>query len=215
MSAQPARNPTLVSAGPGQVESYEEASPSASKHMSAGTNNLCATAPSVLFSNAFAPSLVQGASSAPCFGYSPAFLGAEPSSVLPACSACGGCGPTIDLTPFNYRMVNGAVRVCGSTGASMGAEQTPLQLAINPLTTVGPPTNQGRYKYGAAQAMKENLQKMTKDAVARGDMDNAATYGAQLAAFNQSVGSYGTVIATSDLAPADEFYSFGTARNGY
>jgi len=210
------QKPQLVSAGPGQVESYEEASPSASKQMSAKSNNLCATAPGVIFSNAFAPSLVSDKSMSTCFGYSPAYLGAEPSSILPSCSACGGCGPSIDLSPWNLRSVNAAVRTCGSVGSSSyGADRGALQLAINPLTTVGAPARDGRYQYGAAQSMKENLQKMTKDAFEKGDVHNARTYGAQLAAFNQQVGSYGTVLATTDLASADEFYSFGSSKNGY
>ena len=190
--------------------------------MNARTNNLCATAPSVLYSNAFAPALVSGQSSATCLGYSPAFLGAEPSSVLPACSSCGGCSSTFDLSPFNMRVVNAAVRTCGPVGSSTsyGAERAPLQLAINPLTTVGAPSTMtagapNRYQYGAAMATKAQLEKSTQDAIAKGDMDNARTYGAQLAALNQQVGSYGKVLATSELASADEFYSFGASKNGY
>lgn len=168
---------------------------------------MCPTKPSVVYANAFAPDTVSDTSSASCYGYSPAYLGAEPSSVLPSCSACGGCSAVADLSVWNLRPVNASVVTCEGAGGG----HTPLQMALNPLTTMSGATALGvaesRYKYGAKMPCG-STGALGAAAPGHGTGHTIPGHGAA-----NYAPSYGTILPTSFLQSADAFQAF--PRNGY
>lgn len=214
---------SVATPGPGQMNMYESTETGRHSDVGPRTNNICASEPSVLYSNQFAPDLVTSKSMYGCVASDPPYLATNMSSVMPACGACNGCSKQWDMRVFGLRPVSAPAFACGTpmnAGSGPYGDLNPraaMQLGVNPLTTVGVghSNSPARYKYGATMQLKENLRANMAHACTKGSPAECKTAAIQAQNLDQTVASYGMVLPTSFLPDATEFYgTFGGPRPG-